>query len=384
MSELAYVIVFFGAGAATGAAVFTQLAALGTSRVRTLIRLAVAFIAAIAGGTAALIPVRTFFSPATPAQVSAPVSEVSATAILPPATVAQSADVPTATPTLVMTATLPSMDALTATLSPTSTPTFTMTATPPLAPTATRTNTPTPTLAPTETPAVTAAPTLIPAGADPQWTPAAQVYHGVEMVYVPAGCFMMGSASFASDERPAHEVCLSAFWIDRYEVTNVQYGSSGYFHGGNRPRESVTWFQARDFCASRGARLPTEAEWEYAARGPQSLFYPWWNEFASDNAVFTDSSGWQTADAGSRPGGVSWVGAYDLIGNVWEWTSSIYKPYPYNAEDGRENTADTSTARVQRGGSWVNEPAYLRATYRLGYAPREKGYTLGFRCARSE
>lgn len=362
MSEFAYIIVFFGAGAATGAAVFTQLSALGTSRARTLIRFAVAFIAAIAGGTAAMIPVRTFFSPELPAQVSAPVSEASATATLPPATVAQSAEVPTATPTPVMTATLPSTDAPTATLPPTSTPT--------------------PTLTPTETPAVTLPPTSIPAGADPQWTPVAQTFNGFEMVYVPAGCFMMGSASFARDEQPVHEVCLEAFWLDRYEVTNAQYGASGYFSGGSRPRETVTWYAARDFCASRKARLPTEAEWEYAARGPQGWLYPWGNEFNPDNVVFTANSGWQTANVGSRPGGVSWVGAYDLIGNVWEWVSSAYRPYPYNAVDGRED--DTGLDRVLRGGSWGDKQDLLRATYRLTYSPRERGYSLGFRCARSE
>lgn len=107
------------------------------------------------------------------------------------------------------------------------------------------------------------------------WRATVQDFGGVEMVRVPPGCFLMGSYHGRRDEQPVHEVCFDrAFWIDRTEVTNAGFGSQGVFAGDDRPRENLTWFEARDFCAARGARLPTEAEWEYAARGgTQTRYY---------------------------------------------------------------------------------------------------------------
>ena len=144
--------------------------------------------------------------------------------------------------------------------------------------------------------------------------------------------------SWFDDEKPAHEVCLDDFWLMQTEVTRAMYAacvaagecsetpkSYRYSEGDNQPINRVTWFQAHDYCASIGGRLPTEAEWEYAARGPESLVFPWGNDFVGKNAVWADSSGDQTADVGSRPAGASWVGALDLSGNLWEWVSSIYR-----------------------------------------------------------
>ena len=134
------------------------------------------------------------------------------------------------------------------------------------------------------------------------------------MVLVPVGCFMMGSSDGKADEAPVHEVCFDApFWIDVYEVTNAQFGTSGQFDGDDRPREMMNWQRALAYCQSRGARLPTEAEWEYAARGPDSLIYPWGNAFIADNVVYFLNSENRTWDVGSRPQGVSWVGAYDPV-----------------------------------------------------------------------
>ncbi len=220
------------------------------------------------------------------------------------------------------------------------------------------------------------------------WTLEVREFEGVEMVLVPAGCFMMGSEDGEDNEAPVHEQCVDEpFWIDRYEVTNEQYGSSGEWSGDNLPRDSVSWFDATAHCESRGARLPTESEWEYAARGPDSLIYPWGNGFVEDNVVYRSNSGNKTIEVGNRPGGVSWVGAYDMSGNVWEWISSLDEDYPYNASDGRERDTEDNTdvRRVFRGGSWADfSPAGLRAAYRGMHSPGGSSSYGGFRCARSD
>mgnify|MGYP001331296317 CR=1 FL=1 len=245
-----------------------------------------------------------------------------------------------------------------------------------------------------------------------EWSPVEQDFDGVTMVVVPAGCFRMGSTEsqidhaielanrvypsgaqrkWFADEKPVHEICFDQpFWIDRTEVTQAQFRQFGgktsffaYFTGDSLPRECITWFEARDFCALRGARLPTEAEWEYAARGPDSLIYPWGNKFMADNVVYGGKSTKQTAPVGSRPDGISWVGALDMSGNVREWTTTIYQPYPYKADDGRESTADMNSSRVERGGSWLDAEYNVRATDRFKEPPDYRNGDLGFRCARS-
>lgn len=229
--------------------------------------------------------------------------------------------------------------------------------------------------------------------------------YGVEMVYVPPGCFFMGRDGGTLDEQSSHEICLNAFWIDKYEVTNAQFtqlDGTAEFEShfcdsdlnrtitdgeradcGQHPRETIDWFEARDFCEKRrSARLPTEAEWEYAARGPDSMVYPWGNTFVGDNVVYSRNSGSQTAPVGSKPGGASWVGALDLSGNVYEWVSSLYTPYPYKADDGREDTLNGTDLRVLRGGAWNLNPNYLRSANRDWLPPDKEGFNTGFRCAR--
>jgi formylglycine-generating enzyme required for sulfatase activity len=223
------------------------------------------------------------------------------------------------------------------------------------------------------------------------WTPVIRNFDAVEMVLVPAGCFDMGSDEY-SDEQPIHTQCIDEpFWIDRYEVTNEQFGSAGsavceyYSSESNQPRNCVSWFDARDYCESLGGRLPTEVEWEYAARGPDNLIYPWGDTYNADYVIGEDDPTYgdtRTAPVGSRAGGISWVGAYDMSGNLWEWVSSWLVDYPYNDNDGRENDSGY-TYRVLRGGSFNFKGDILRAADRGGDDPGGWTIGFGFRCARS-
>lgn len=240
------------------------------------------------------------------------------------------------------------------------------------------------------------------------WTPIIKTFDGVEMVLVPAGCFMMGSANGAEDEKPVSEICFDApFWIDRYEVTNEQFnrfdgraGRESYWIEANRPREQINWFEARDFCERRSMHLPTEAEWEYAARGPSAWLYPWGDEFVTDYVVYKENAD-ETADVESVQSGASWVGAQHMSGNVWEWVNTIYGidgngdrefndssdqiySYPYTEDDGREqNSNDVKAIRIVRGGSWDDGfPESTRATFRGFFEPLFELRLIGFRCAR--
>ncbi len=268
---------------------------------------------------------------------------------------------------------------------------------PSFSPTLLSTSTHAPTLTPTSTlsPSNTPFPTVT---KNSQWTAKTQVFNGVSMLLVPPGCFMMGSdptidSQARSNEQPQTQICFQQpFWIDQTAVTQAQFrqfnGSaahSSYFSGDPRPVEQITWFAAKAYCEQqRGGRLPTEAEYEYAARGPDDLVYPWGNAFNGNDVVYYENSGLQTADVGSKPGGRSWVGALDMSGNVWEWTSSIYKPYPYDATDGREDNSDTNSERVLRSGSSLgNTPLDQRAASRGHIEPSSRTIYGGVRCVRS-
>ena len=158
----------------------------------------------------------------------------------------------------------------------------------------------------------------------------------------------------------------------------------------NQPIGNVTWIGAHDYCAWRDARLPTEAEWEYAARGPDGLLYPWGNEYISANLLRSSSR--QMPDVGSIPRGASWVGALDMSGSLYEWTSSFYRPYPYDPNDGREaSLEDDSGNRVFRGCPWYHSEDNLHgvrrdnvsATARHDNRPDIAFWYFGFRCTRS-
>ena len=249
-----------------------------------------------------------------------------------------------------------------------------------------------------------------PVSRNADWEPVVQDFDGVEMVLVPAGCFEMGSEDGRDNERPVHRVCFEEpFWIDRTEVTNGQFAAfngqaseSSTFSGDDRPRKNITWTEAQVFCESRGARLPTEAEWEYAARGPDALVYPWGNTFDCHRGNFDDEtivdddvieSGadcdgyYDTAPVGSYPMGAAWVGTLDMSGNVWEWVADWYASgYDATLAGDAVNSAgpDAGTSRVLRGGSWSTSPTdLLRAAYRSGWYPQTELGNIGFRCVRS-
>ncbi len=279
----------------------------------------------------------------------------------------------------------------------THTPTATFT------PSSTNTPTPTATFTPssTSTPTYTSTPTSTPLGLErvdqnEEWAPHEEVINGATMVLVPVGCFMMGSEDGASDEQPVEEQCFDArFWIDKYEVTRGDYAAcvaeggctettaSDYSTRATQPINRVTWFQATAYCEWRGARLPTEKEWEYAARGPSNWEYPWGDDFVADNVVYSGNSNSVTADVGSRPKGQSWVGAMDMSGSVWEWSSSWYLTYPYDPVKAEDNNSEYDY-RVVRGGSFGDDDYNLRAAVRVWDFPSSDYVGIGFRCVRSD
>jgi len=257
---------------------------------------------------------------------------------------------------------------------------------------------------------------------------------GMAMVYVPAGEFEMGSGDgdvdyalrlcnayrsnctkdWFEDEQPMHTVALDGFWIDQTEVTNAQYrrcveaGTCGPpAEGGSYTRDTyygdsiyddypviyVSWHQAEAYCAWAGARLPTEAEWEYAARGSDGRMFPWGNAFDGTWLSYCDLNcgyDWadktfddnyaDTAPVGNYPIGASWCGALDMAGNVWEWVADWYGGYP-SGRQVNPTGPSSETHRVLRGGSWGNTPGGTHSADRHRYTPATMSYLLGFRCA---
>ncbi len=226
-------------------------------------------------------------------------------------------------------------------------------------------------------------------------TPAMVANDDVEMVLVPAGEFIMGSddPEADADEKPASRIFIPVFSIDKFEVTHARYrrcveaGACTRPVGrayddstwDNHPVTVISWQQAVAYCRWAGKRLPTEAEWEKAARGTDGRRYPWGKRFDADRANAGYTAG--TTAVGRYPLGASPYGAMDMAGNVWEWTSSLYEPYPYDPNDGREDLGARG-ARVNRGGSWYYKSKYIRTSYRANtsHIYRRKP-DLGFRCA---
>lgn len=219
----------------------------------------------------------------------------------------------------------------------------------------------------------------------------------MEFAPVPGGKFMMGRNDGDESEAPLHPVTVKAFEIGKHEVTNAQFRlfvkATGHKAAGNweeyavkwgesAPVVCVSWHDAQAFCKWAGCRLPTEAEWEFAARGSEGRRYPWGNEWVPDHVVFSGNSGGGARPVGSRPSGASWCGAMDMAGNVWEWCSSEYKPYSYNGDETRENLSGAGHC-VIRGGSWGSVESNCHGTFRGSDPPGYSFHGLGFRCARS-
>lgn len=266
-----------------------------------------------------------------------------------------------------------------------------------------------------------------------------------DMARIPGGTYPLGADDARRDARPAHSIALQPFSMDRHEVTNAEFAmflntldvepvrdapagsvrpsdltgpaAARLFEGRegserplvalgdehadiaishrrfvpepgreNHPAAEVTWHGARAYCAWRGARLPSEAEWEAAARGKDGRTYPWGEAAPSPAlAVFGRGSG-ETEPVGGRDDGATPQGVHDLAGNVAEWTSTLYRPYPYDPSDGREDP-DVAGERVTRGGDHVfdSDPDELTGFYRSGFSrePDHGHRHIGFRCARS-
>lgn len=234
------------------------------------------------------------------------------------------------------------------------------------------------------------------------------------LVFIPAGEFLMGSTSDdpAADETefPAHTVRLSAYWIDQTEVTNRMYARcvlegrctppalhysltrTDYYENleyAEHPVVNVSWYQAVDYCTWAGRRLPTEAEWEKAARDQDGGIYPWGDSPPDCSLVMygeplpgQPTCGDDTLAAGSLPDGASPYGVLDLAGNVWEWTADRYAADWYAASPPNDPTGPTEgDTRVLRGGSFSDTAITIRAANRHHTAPENASYIVGFRCA---
>ena len=252
---------------------------------------------------------------------------------------------------------------------------------------------------------------------------------GMVMVYVPAGEFEMGSdeeeveyalglcwkydtncsSKYFLVEQPAHTVRLDRFWIDKTEVTNDQYEQceeEGVCSGlgcqderqlgwADQPVVCVKWIQAAAYCEWVGGRLPTEAEWEYAARGPEGRRYPWGDGFDGRLLNYCDTNctlekrdemfddGYiRSAPVGSYAEGASWVGALDLAGNVWELVADWNGEYSTEQQVNPSGPA-SGVRRVARGGSWHASPDHVRSALRTNLGADEFVDHIGFRCVTS-
>jgi formylglycine-generating enzyme required for sulfatase activity len=244
----------------------------------------------------------------------------------------------------------------------------------------------------------------------------------MEWCWVPAGPFTMGSSDESGDESPIHEVHLDDFWMARYPVTNTQYRlfveANGYqesrwwsdagrqwldgekvaeprfwtyseWSGAAQPVIGVSWYEAAAFCrwaadlTGNTIRLPSEAEWEKAARSTDKRKYPWGNNIPTKNlANFGEDPGKTTPVGQYSPNGDSPYGCADMAGNVWEWVNDWYADDYYQKSVGRNPKGpDLGDSKVVRGGAWLNLAFDVRTSYRSRLDPSNREVIIGFRCA---
>jgi formylglycine-generating enzyme required for sulfatase activity len=234
---------------------------------------------------------------------------------------------------------------------------------------------------------------------------------GMLQVHIPEAQFKV--SEHGKGGKGSHQVKLSSFWIDLTEVTNEHYENcvaSGFCLAptscawgeptyndpaySDHPVICVTWQMAQSYCIWTGGRLPTEAEWDYAARGPERTLYTWGDKFDPANLNFCDANcdsvepqyqeindGYAlTSPAGSYPGGASWCGALDMNGNVWEWVADWYAPYTSGIQENPQGP-DSGVERIIRGGSWHDKSDFLTADHRHPFDPQDNNHLIGFRCA---
>ena len=238
---------------------------------------------------------------------------------------------------------------------------------------------------------------LVPIGANPQgheeyW----RVRDGAMVVRVPAGEFLMGSTTNRGqdDERPQRKVHVSEFLIDKTEVTWRQFREFVAATGGSIEREPIwgspdkypasfiLWDEAKAYCEWVGGRLPTEAEWEKAARGSDGRAYPWGDRWDARHCNSISGGMHQPESVGSYPGCVSPYGVLDMPGSVWEWCADRYAEDAYEGGPGRDPAGpDSGRLKVKRGGAWMSQPTWLRAAYRGKGSPTSRNADHGFRCA---
>ncbi|MBI4671260.1 MAG: SUMF1/EgtB/PvdO family nonheme iron enzyme [Chloroflexi bacterium] len=232
-----------------------------------------------------------------------------------------------------------------------------------------------------------------------------RVIGGAPMMFVPAGEFLMGSSDAdkdaSDDEKPQHRVFLDAYWMDKFEVTNAQYKKcvdagkcqppnptrsytrKSYYGNAqydDYPVIYVSWTDAKTFCESAGKRLPTEAEWEKAARGTDARIYPWGNTFDKNLLNSADGGKGDTTSVGNYPQGASPYGVMDMAGNVWEWVADWYDAsYYQNSPQSNPQGPSSGESRVLRGGSFYSDAVHVRAADRDRFI-LTRSDVIGFRC----
>ena len=224
------------------------------------------------------------------------------------------------------------------------------------------------------------------------------------MALIPQGEFTMGSNEHG-DEMP-HQVVLNAYYMDKFEVSNKDYGAflkeTGHtapaywddprLNGKEQPVVGVNWYDASKFCEWKGKRLPTEAEWERAAKGPQGSHYPWGHKLTTDKANYGQNVG-KTSPVNSFPQGATDNGIYHMAGNVFEWVADWYDPKYYSVSPAMNpqgpaigvDFANQGAVKVLKGGSWLAPASSLHTSHRFWNQPENNSYGvgLGFRCAKA-